>query len=204
MYSAWSVMDTQSSGRSCLKCTPLSMTTSPPVATLKRSSGVSVVPNIPASKEKRGVDVGNAPEDPSREGLARIRGILPASDDGGRCDRDWRPSRFLRRGRFRIRRCRCVLTRAAGHQREADGRETGERRVGQSSVSFHGYFSFQWKASENAGPYWVTACCHIDTGNVPTSGNVAVSELSLRDSVRTGCRGTESGRSASAKDARPW
>ena len=51
MYSAWSVMATQSSGRSCLKRTPLSMTTSPPVATLNRSSGVSVIPNIPASKE---------------------------------------------------------------------------------------------------------------------------------------------------------
>ncbi len=51
MYSAWSVMETQSSGRSCLKRWPLSRTTSPPLATLKRSSGVVVTPNIPESKE---------------------------------------------------------------------------------------------------------------------------------------------------------
>ena len=51
MYSAWSVIDTQSSGRSCLKRTPLSRTTSPPVATLNRSSGVVVTPNIPESNE---------------------------------------------------------------------------------------------------------------------------------------------------------
>ena len=52
MYSAWSVMETQSSGLSCLKRWPLSRTTSPPLATRKRSSGVVVTPNIPESKEK--------------------------------------------------------------------------------------------------------------------------------------------------------
>ena len=51
MYSAWSVIATQSSGRSCLNRWPLSITTSPPLATLKRSSGVAVTPNMPKSKE---------------------------------------------------------------------------------------------------------------------------------------------------------
>jgi hypothetical protein len=42
-------------------------------------------PKHPRVEGVAGVDVGNAPEDLVREGLAYVRGRLPASDDRGRC-----------------------------------------------------------------------------------------------------------------------
>ena len=74
-----------------------------------------------------GVDVGDAPENAVREGLAHIRGELPASDDLGGFGRDRRPGRFLRRGLRRVRLRRLLRAPCThGNHAEADGRDACE------------------------------------------------------------------------------
>ena len=77
-----------------------------------------------------GMDVGNAPVDAVGEFLVRVRRII-----GFLCF-DWLACSLARRGVLG----RGEVTEAAGHQREADGRQAREGCVTQSCVSFHGCF----------------------------------------------------------------
>ena len=129
-------METQSSGRSCLKVWPLSRTTVPPRATLKRSSGVVVTPNIPASKEKP-VCTWATPQK-TRVGifLVRVGRIVGLLGFDFACS-------LARRG---ILGCGEV-TEAAGHEHECDGPQTRASCALQQCVSYHGIFSLRRQAT---------------------------------------------------------
>ena len=105
------------------------MTTSPPVATLKRSSGVSVIPNIPDVEGVAGVDVGDTPVDAIGEFLVRVGRII------GFLWIEWRGRYFLAWENILGH---SELREAASHQREADGRQTRERYVKELRLTFHG------------------------------------------------------------------